>query len=183
VGESELFRRSVESDAAFEEIYRRHAPRLFRWLTRETSREQALDLVAETFAQMLLSVERYRGESDAAAVAWLNGIARNLLCGYIRGRGKEGCALRKLEIEEAVAVALSNAAVDLVREVDELAEAVDQAFAELSVEARRAVRMRVVEELPYAEVARRLEIDPATARTRVSRALRAMGTKLRGELG
>jgi DNA-directed RNA polymerase specialized sigma24 family protein len=43
--------------------------------------------------------------------------------------------------------------------------------------------MRVVEELPYVEVARRLEIDPQTARMRVSRALRAMGTRLREELG
>jgi DNA-directed RNA polymerase specialized sigma24 family protein len=38
----------------------------------------------------------------------------------------------------------------------------------------RALELRVVDELPYGEVAERLEIRPAAARLRVSRALRRL---------
>jgi DNA-directed RNA polymerase specialized sigma24 family protein len=39
---------------------------------------------------------------------------------------------------------------------------------------RRAVELRVLDELPYAQVAKRLSIRPAAARLRVSRALRRL---------
>jgi DNA-directed RNA polymerase specialized sigma24 family protein len=43
-----LLRSAVSDPVAFEQVYRRHAPRLYRWLRKETSDEAALDLVAET---------------------------------------------------------------------------------------------------------------------------------------
>jgi RNA polymerase sigma-70 factor (ECF subfamily) len=64
--------------------------------------------------------------------------------------------------------------------VEELADlrsqraVVAQALAELSFEHREALRLRVVEEQPYSEVARTLGITEETARARVSRALRAL---------
>jgi RNA polymerase sigma-70 factor (ECF subfamily) len=50
---------------------------------------------------------------------------------------------------------------------------------ELSPAHRDALRLRIVEELPYPEVARRLEISEPAARARVSRALRALVEPLR----
>ena len=179
MSDSELLRLAVRDEAAFEAIYRRHAPRIFRWLAREISREEALDLVAETFAQVLISVGSFRGEGDAAAAAWLNGIARNLLHDYLRGRAVVARGLRKLAVEEAVAAALALAAAESARDLDALAAAVDEAFGELSLREQEAVRLRVVEEMPYAEVARLLAIDSQAARTRVSRALRTMRSRLR----
>jgi RNA polymerase sigma-70 factor (ECF subfamily) len=44
----------------------------------------------------------------------------------------------------------------------------------LSGEQRRALQLRVVEELPYSEVARRLGVSEPAARARVSRGLRAL---------
>jgi RNA polymerase sigma-70 factor (ECF subfamily) len=46
---------------------------------------------------------------------------------------------------------------------------------------RRAVELRVVEELPYDDVAAALEIHPEAARTRVSRGLRALALRLGGQ--
>jgi RNA polymerase sigma-70 factor (ECF subfamily) len=46
---------------------------------------------------------------------------------------------------------------------------------------RRALGLRVVEELSYAEVAARLACSPGAARTRVSRALRVLRDELREE--
>jgi RNA polymerase sigma factor (sigma-70 family) len=43
---------------------------------------------------------------------------------------------------------------------------------------REAVRLRVIEELPYVELARRLGVSEQTARARVSRGLRAMAAAL-----
>jgi RNA polymerase sigma factor (sigma-70 family) len=181
MNDAELLRLAARDQAAFEAVYRRHAPRIFRWLARETSREEALDLVAETFARMLISVERFRGEDDDAARAWLNGIARHLLRDYLRGLDIEARALRKLRIEHAVADALSRAAADSSRELEAMAAAVDEAFADLSEREQDALRLRVVDEMPYDEVARLLAIDPRAARTRVSRALRTLGQRLRNE--
>ena len=53
---------------------------------------------------------------------------------------------------------------------------------ELSGDQREALRLRVVEELTYEEVARRLGVSEPTARARVSRGLRALGRVL-GEDG
>jgi RNA polymerase sigma factor (sigma-70 family) len=49
-----------------------------------------------------------------------------------------------------------------------------RALAELPEHERDALELRIVDELPYKEVAERLEIRPAAARLRVSRALRRL---------
>jgi RNA polymerase sigma-70 factor (ECF subfamily) len=82
-------------------------------------------------------------------------------------------------VEEAVASALDRAAAESASDLDALAAAVDEAFGELSLREQEAVRLRVLEEMPYAEVGRQLSIDPQAARTRVSRALRTLGMRLR----
>jgi DNA-directed RNA polymerase specialized sigma24 family protein len=51
-------------------------------------------------------------------------------------------------------------------------------LARLSPEQRNALRMRVVEELEYPEVARRLQASEEAARARVSRGLRQLAAEL-----
>jgi RNA polymerase sigma factor (sigma-70 family) len=181
MSDSHLLRSALQDEAAFEAIYRRHAPRLLRWLARDVPEDVALDLVAETFARVLISVHRFRGDGDAAAAAWLNGIGRHLLIDYLRRVQIEDRARRKLEVAEAVAAALAEARLSRAAGLEWLAEAVDAAFAELPPSEQEALQLRVVEELPYDEVARLLEIEPGAARMRVSRGLRTLGTRLRGK--
>jgi RNA polymerase sigma-70 factor (ECF subfamily) len=157
-------RACIGDECAFDALYRTHAPRLYAWLRRETRDDVALELVAETFAQVLVSAHRFRGEDDTAAAAWLNGIARNLLRGYRRRARVEDRARRKLEIEEAVRAAIAD-------------EVVAPALDVLPDGERRAVELRVLDELPYDEVAGQLGIKEQAARARVSRGLR----RLRGE--
>lgn len=54
------------------------------------------------------------------------------------------------------------------------------ALAALGAGEREAVELRVVDELAYEEIARRLDIQPAAARLRVSRALRRLRIALAG---
>lgn len=72
---------------------------------------------------------------------------------------------------------------DLVRIVelaglDELRGAVACELGALPQEHREALRLRVVEELSYDDVAQRLAITEPAARARVSRGLRAIGRAL-----
>ncbi|MBA2297427.1 MAG: sigma-70 region 4 domain-containing protein [Actinobacteria bacterium] len=62
--------------------------------------------------------------------------------------------------------------------LNELRDAVAWELGALPVENREALRVRVVEELAYGDVARRLAITEPAARARVSRGLRALGRAL-----
>ena len=60
--------------------------------------------------------------------------------------------------------------------------ALARAVAGLPREQRRALELRVLDELSYGEVARRLSIRPEAARLRVSRALRRLAVAVKEEL-
>jgi RNA polymerase sigma-70 factor (ECF subfamily) len=105
----------------------------------------------------------------------LYGIARNLLRDWYRRGRCEQSALARLGVEVP---ALDDAELARIEEqagLRRLRGALDDALATLSGDQREALRLRVVEELPYDEVARRLGVSEQTTRMRVSRALRALG--------
>jgi RNA polymerase sigma factor (sigma-70 family) len=140
-------------------LYDAEAPRLRGWLRKETGdREVAMDLTAETFAQALVSMRRYRGGGETA---WLYGIARHLLSQYRRRAQVEDRARRRLAMPERI-----------WSDDDEGDRAVD--LRELPEHERAALELHVVDELSYAEVAGRLAITPGAARMRVYRALRRL---------
>jgi len=62
--------------------------------------------------------------------------------------------------------------------LSELRGAVARELRALSEDHREALRLRVVDELSYADVAERLQISEPTARARVSRGLRTLGHAL-----
>ena len=61
-----------------------------------------------------------------------------------------------------------------------MAPSLRRAVRALPAEQRRALELRVVQQLDYEEVAGALGCSQNAARLRVSRALRALGVKLRG---
>jgi DNA-directed RNA polymerase specialized sigma24 family protein len=75
--------RAARSDAdAFSVFFRRHAPRIERWLAHQVGdREVALDLTAETFARALEGVGRFRALAGESGAPWRFGIAANQLSG------------------------------------------------------------------------------------------------------
>jgi RNA polymerase sigma-70 factor, ECF subfamily len=155
---------------AFAELYRRHAPSVYDWCRRHLD-WAAADLTAETFAQAWLSRGRFRDERDGSALPWLLGIARNMLRESARRDRIETRAREKLGLP------LDLASEDGYTDVDRRfspRRALAQALEQLPPHERRALELRVVEELPYRDVAERLAIRPAAARLRVSRALRRL---------
>lgn len=138
----------------------------------------ALDLVAETFARAYEGRGRYRGTSDEQAVGWMWAIARNVLRETQRRGHAERGALRRLGLETDTLNDVELARVVELSGLQDLRSLVAGALAELSVEQREVVELRVVHELEYAEIAQRLRISQQTARARLSRGLRALQVAL-----
>jgi RNA polymerase sigma factor (sigma-70 family) len=169
--------------AGFVALYRRESPMLLTFCARRVlDAETALDLTAETFAQAFRGRSGFKGSTEVEARAWLLTIARRQIAAYLR----KGVLDRKLV--ERVGITVPPMAPDEIAEVERraglpaLRTALGGELAKLSDEQREALRLRVVEERSYAEVARSLGVTEATARARVSRGLRAMGAALEPRL-
>jgi RNA polymerase sigma factor (sigma-70 family) len=163
--------------------YDRDARRLLVFFTRRTYDAQlALDLVGETYARAFELRGRFAGDAgdmDALA-AWMFGIARNVLNEALRRGAAERRALRRAGVQAPTLHAEELVRIEELAGLGELRTAVAAALAELADEQREAVRLRVVEELDYADVAGRLGISEQAARARVSRGLRALAAALDG---
>ena len=172
--DTELLRAARTDDAAFCTFYGRHAPALHTWFRRRAGTDAAADLTAEAFARVLVGLPRFRGRTDSSGAAWVYGIARNLLHEYGRTRRVETRAREHLRVEVR--------SYDGLDDVDDRLDArvVSGAFDSLPPDQRAAVRLRVIDELDYDEVAKRLDVAEPAARMRVSRALRALRTRVKG---
>jgi RNA polymerase sigma-70 factor (ECF subfamily) len=96
----------------------------------------------------------------------------------LRRAGAERRALRRAGVQAPALHSEELARIEELAALGELRSAVAAALAELAAEQREAVRLRIVEELGYAEVAGRLGISEQAARARVSRGLRAIAAAL-----
>ncbi|HEY7004737.1 MAG TPA: sigma-70 family RNA polymerase sigma factor [Gaiellaceae bacterium] len=155
---------------AFGELYRRHASTVHGWFRRRLE-WAASDLTAETFAQAWLSRRSFRDEADGSALPWLFGIARNVARESARRNAVETRARRRLGLSTDLASEDGYAAVE-----ERLSPrvALARGLESLPEHEREALELRVVDELPYSQVADRLGVRPAAARLRVSRALRRL---------
>jgi RNA polymerase sigma factor (sigma-70 family) len=160
-------------------LYRCHARAMVAFFARRTyDPNAAVDLVAETFAAAFRDRARFRGDTDEQALAWVYGIARHQLGDFYRRGAVERRALGKLGVERR---ALTDPEYERIEELAGLADTRARVAAELdemSADHALVLRLRVVDELDYEEVARRLDVSEQTARARVSRALRALASRL-----
>lgn len=159
----------------FPALFAAHRRRLLAYFMRRTfDAEASLDLVGETFAQAFTSRRGFRGRTDEEAAAYLFGIAAHLLSRYFRKGVAERRAMQRIGVPRPALDDESLARIEELAGVGEMRALVREQLAALSPEQRDALRLRVVQELPYSEVAARLGIEEATARARVSRGLRAL---------
>lgn len=165
----------------FPSFYRRHAEGVLGFFARRTYDAQtALDLTAETFAQAYSSRRRFRGATDEEAAGWLYAIARHQLGRYLRKGVAERRALSRLGVDVPSMTEEEHARVEELAGLADLRALVAEELERLSVDQRDALRLRVVEELPYPSIADRLGITEDTARMRVSRGLRALAAAVEG---
>jgi RNA polymerase sigma-70 factor (ECF subfamily) len=167
--DAELLRRARDDPEALGELYLRYRDELYRWFRSRVPESDASELTAELFAQVALSLRRFRDEAHGSAAPWLYGIAKNLVRRYHERGRIETAARRRLRMP------LRAYELDLDSIDDRLAAAADPALASalesLPAGQRQALELRVLEERPYDEVAQALGCTETAARLRVMRAL------------
>ncbi|HET6551719.1 MAG TPA: RNA polymerase sigma factor [Solirubrobacter sp.] len=179
--DAHLIALAKDDPMAFREFYDRYATWVHSWFQRQTGSDSAaLDLTAETFAQAWHAARRFRDLANGSGAPWLFGIARNLLRQYHKHNRIESAARERLGMPTAWAECEDYEAVDERMVASSLAPLLRHAIRALPAEQRRALELRVVQQLDYEEVAGALGCTQNAARLRVSRALRALGLKLRG---
>jgi RNA polymerase sigma factor (sigma-70 family) len=168
--DAELLLAARSDPAAFRVLYERYALRVQGYHLRRTrDAEAALDLTAETFAQAWLARMRFRDEAAGSAGPWLYAIARNVLVLSVRRGRLEQAARERLGLLREAAPA----------EPDETwLDGLDDALAGLPDGQQHAIRLRVVGDLAYEQVAEALGTTPQAARVRVHRGLEALRTRL-----
>jgi RNA polymerase sigma-70 factor (ECF subfamily) len=156
-------------------LHARHRDELLAFFVRRTSdTEVALDLWSETFAQALAGRARYRGGTEQEAAAWLYAIARRQLTGYYRRGSAERRAMTRLGIERPTIDPDTEAEIVRRAGLDEIRVAIAAGVSMLPEDAREAIKLRIVDELSYPDLAARLVITEQAARKRVSRGMQTL---------
>lgn len=138
----------------------------------------AADLAADTFALAFRGWPRLQGRTDEEVRAWLFTVARRQVSRYVRSARAEHRAVRRLGIQVPL---VYEDDIELIEEragLRALRAEVSTRLVNLSPQHRDALRLRVVEERPYPEVALVLGISEHAARAKVSRGLRALRSML-----
>ena len=173
-------------EAAFEALVVRYQYRVFRLACRLTSETDAPDIVQETFLQVYRHLSTFRGVAQFST--WLYRIATNAGLMHRRARARRPAEsldgfLPRFDADgrlEATPDALRIASrADELLDRRVLANKAQAAIQRLPDLYREAFVLRDLEELPTADVAQVLGVDPATVRQRVHRARLLM----RGYLG
>jgi RNA polymerase sigma factor (sigma-70 family) len=179
IGQSptELARIAADPDA-FEDFYREHIDAVQRFVARRVPDPHlAADLTADVFLAAIDSAHGYR-PGRVEPIAWLYGIARNVVAGERRRFGRESRAGRRLppiaELIEADDLARLHARID----AEAASRRLYEAMAGLSEGERAVLELVALEELSSGEAARVLGIRPVAARVRLHRARRFMQREL-----
>jgi RNA polymerase sigma-70 factor (ECF subfamily) len=159
---------------AFRQLYDRYAGRIHAYFLRRTADpDAAFDLTAETFAQAWLVRARFRDEACGSAAPWLFGIARNVLLATLRRGSLERRASERLGVLERLDRPETVAVPD-----ERWSDGADELLDSLPAAQAEAVRLRVLDDLDYDEVASELGTTAPAARVRVHRGLAALRARL-----
>ena len=175
-GDREAFRELVER-------YQRKIAALALGMLR--NREDALDIVQETFTKAYQSLDRFKG--DAAFYTWVYRIAYNLCVDHQRRIAKQPqLSLDSDEPGQAPGGAIPDGPrpdqpFDRARDA-EIGRRVQEAIRELTPDHRAVILLRELEGLSYEEISQVLECPKGTVMSRLHYARRQLQTRLRGLL-
>lgn len=162
----ELARRCERGDmAAFEEIYRAHAARLYSLALRMSGSEQdAEDLLQETFLQAYRKIGGFRGDSTLGT--WLYRLAVNQCLDYLRSRqARMSRATELFDETEPAEVIQESGTIPAISRID-----LDRAIARLPEGCRAVFVLHDVEGFAHQEVAAMLGISEGTSKSQVHKA-------------
>jgi RNA polymerase sigma factor (sigma-70 family) len=154
--DAELIAASSTDPQAFRGLYDRWAEPMLQYFARRVyDAEIAADLTAETFAVAYERRQHFR-DIGRPGGAWLYGIAGKELSRFFRRREVELRVARRLGLERPALDQESELRIAALIDGDEHRARIAAALERLPGTARRAVELRVVEELSYEQIAERL---------------------------
>jgi RNA polymerase sigma-70 factor (ECF subfamily) len=163
-------------ERAFEELYRRFAPAIYRHLqVLLGGRGEPEDALQQVFEQAFRSIHRFAGRSSFST--WLHGIALRVALNVRRSWGRRDNAMSAFAKEEPGSPPPLDQAVSARQELERL----EAHLSGLSEKRRVAFLLYYVEQLELGELARRLGVSPATAWARVVRARDEILARVAGE--
>ena len=155
--------------ALFERFYEAHFDTVLRYVTRRcTDPYTAADLTADVFVAAIEAAHTYRPERGAP-VAWLYGIAANVMAGHRRRAARESVAAKRMggrRLLDDADIAAFEARIDAERAAREVLAR----MAELPDRLRAVLELVAVDGLTVEAAAQALGIRAATARVRLHRA-------------
>jgi RNA polymerase sigma-70 factor (ECF subfamily) len=156
-------REASRRDGAFDELVRRHAPRLHAVASRIVGREEAHDVVQDAFVSAHRALASFRDQ--AQFTTWMHRITLN--CCYARLR-KNPQGANDLEMPREVSDARPSPVE--VAERHDLRVALERALTQIKPEFRETFALVEFGDLDYAEVADVLGVEVGTVKSRMSRA-------------
>ncbi|MDX3103332.1 RNA polymerase sigma factor [Nonomuraea angiospora] len=168
-----------EAFDAFDALYRAHVDAVTRFLARRIDDPHTVaDLVAEVFVAALDSSHTYRAERGGE-LAWLYGVARNILSAERRR------AFKWARLTARISGSRLLEPDDLARMEEKIdAESAGrralQAMAGLPKSERAVLELVAIDQLTVAEAAAALGIRQGTARVRLHRARRGLSLVMEG---
>jgi RNA polymerase sigma factor (sigma-70 family) len=182
-GDAALWMAAQQDAAAFGELCERHIAGIHAYVSKRVGDGAAADLTAEALAQAWRGRKRLCADKDDEVPAWLYGIARNLVRRYLRDQVVETRARRRLGMQVDLAEEGSYAALEDMLAAESVAPQLRGALRRLPPGQRRAVALRVVRDMPYADIGRALGCSEPVARMKVARGLRALRSQLEHQGG
>lgn len=190
--EARLIQRAQARDeAAFEQIMRLHADKLYNYLLRMVGNSaDAEDLLQEVFVRAYQGLPSFDGRASLST--WLYRIATNLCIDYQRRRARRVSTVSfpTYEDDEGETVEWEFADPRAPNPMEavmhkELQQVVEHAIQQLSPKLRTVLLLYDVEGLSYEEIARVLQIPIGTVKSRLNHARtqlqRRVDAYLRGE--
>lgn len=172
-------KRSLDHPSEFTLVYEFAVDKVLNQLLRQTfDADVAAELTAETFARALEKRKQFKGTHDAEVMAWLNSIARRLHLNYIRRGQVAQRSLKRLKIELPELSDIEREEVEQSIDFAHMRDALREALSGLPTTSQAALKLRVIDEMPYVDVAFQLGISEQAARAQVSRAIRSVRKSL-----
>lgn len=175
-----LLARARDDATAFAAFYQAYAARVLVYFARRVfDPDVAADLTGETFALAYEGRRRFRGSTQQQEQGWLFAIARHQLYHYWRQGDVERRAMGRLGLEPPPNPRDDLELLEGVAAMETQRKKVAGALARLPPDQQRAVEARIIEEHPYAEIARECGVHEQVIRARVSRGLKTLHRHLK----
>lgn len=183
----ERLRDGTDPEESFRLLFHRFHRPLFRFFEhRGFSTEECQDLIQETFIRVYRGIEAFRGESRWEH--WLFRIAANTAIKALRHRAAAKRAGQEVPLEEEDEGDLQATATggSVHKTAEPLRQLLGKETKDLLIEAieglptqmRRCVRLRVLQDLDYLEIAEILQLSPSTVKVQLFKARKRLQMEL-----